>query len=158
MEAKAFTTFIRDYSLFKSEWLSTNILTLHKALIKSVMIYAYSACEFVADTHLWKSQHSQNKVFHSTGKFPWHTQAWVAHPTMKLCMQQPEQRSYKIMKINGRRAEWTQFGLHPPLCKKIMKMQMLMASGKAKSDTENIRGLSLLVVKHMTVQVTRQLL
>jgi hypothetical protein len=32
IEAKAFT-FIRVYSLFKSEWLSANIkLTLHKAL------------------------------------------------------------------------------------------------------------------------------
>jgi hypothetical protein len=40
-EAKAFRTFIRIYSLFKLERLSANIkLTLHKALIGSVMIYA----------------------------------------------------------------------------------------------------------------------
>jgi hypothetical protein len=35
IEAKAFRTFIRIYSLFKSEHLSTNIkLTLHKAQIR----------------------------------------------------------------------------------------------------------------------------
>jgi hypothetical protein len=43
-EAKAFLTFIRTYSLFKSERLSANIkLTLHKALIRSVMTYAVSS-------------------------------------------------------------------------------------------------------------------
>jgi hypothetical protein len=37
-EAKAFRTFIRIYSLFRSERLSANInLTLHKALFRSVM-------------------------------------------------------------------------------------------------------------------------
>jgi hypothetical protein len=45
--AKAFRTFIRIYSLFKSEWLSSNIkLTLHKALIRSVFTYACSTWEF----------------------------------------------------------------------------------------------------------------
>jgi hypothetical protein len=44
IEAKAFRTFIRVYSLFKSERLSANIkLTLHKALIRSVMTYASPA-------------------------------------------------------------------------------------------------------------------
>jgi hypothetical protein len=38
IEAKAFRTFIRIYSLFRSDRLSANIkLTLHKALISSVM-------------------------------------------------------------------------------------------------------------------------
>jgi hypothetical protein len=38
IEAKAFRTFIRIYYLFKSERLSAKIkLTLHKALIRSVM-------------------------------------------------------------------------------------------------------------------------
>jgi hypothetical protein len=42
--AKAFRTFIRIYSLLKSERLSAKIkLTLHKALIRSVMTYACSA-------------------------------------------------------------------------------------------------------------------
>jgi hypothetical protein len=44
IEAKAFRAFITIYSLFKSECLNTNIkLTLHKALIGSVMIYAFAA-------------------------------------------------------------------------------------------------------------------
>jgi hypothetical protein len=38
IETKAFRTFIRIYSLLKSEHLTSNIrLTLHKALIRSVM-------------------------------------------------------------------------------------------------------------------------
>jgi hypothetical protein len=38
IEAKAFRTFVRIYSLFKSEDLSANFkLTLHKVLIRSVM-------------------------------------------------------------------------------------------------------------------------
>jgi hypothetical protein len=40
VEAKAFRTFIRAYSLFKSERLSANIIsTRHEALIRSVMSY-----------------------------------------------------------------------------------------------------------------------
>jgi hypothetical protein len=55
IEAKAFRVLITTYSLFKSKRLSTNIkLTLHKALIRSVMTYAYPSWEFVADTHLLK--------------------------------------------------------------------------------------------------------
>jgi hypothetical protein len=43
-EPKVFGTFIRIYPLFRSEHLSTNIkLTLHKALISSVMTYACPA-------------------------------------------------------------------------------------------------------------------
>jgi hypothetical protein len=42
IKAKAFRTFIRLYTLFTSERLSANIiLTLHKALIRSVMTYAF---------------------------------------------------------------------------------------------------------------------
>jgi hypothetical protein len=41
IEAKAFRAFIRICSLFKNKCLSANIqLTLHKALIRSVMTYA----------------------------------------------------------------------------------------------------------------------
>jgi hypothetical protein len=41
IEAKAFRTFIRIYSLFKNERLSANIkLTLHKTIIRSVLTYA----------------------------------------------------------------------------------------------------------------------
>jgi hypothetical protein len=53
IQAKAFRTFIRIYSLFRSECLSANIkLTLHEALIRSVLTYACPAWEFVADTYL----------------------------------------------------------------------------------------------------------
>jgi hypothetical protein len=44
IEAKAFRTFIRIYSLSKSERISANIkLNLHKALIRPVMTYACPA-------------------------------------------------------------------------------------------------------------------
>jgi hypothetical protein len=45
-EAKAFKTFNRIYSLFKSKDLSPDIkLTLHKALITSIMSYPCPASE-----------------------------------------------------------------------------------------------------------------
>jgi hypothetical protein len=54
-DGKAFRTFIRLYSLFKNDRLSANIkLTLHKALISSVMTYVCPAWEFAADTCLLK--------------------------------------------------------------------------------------------------------
>jgi hypothetical protein len=44
IEAKAFTAFVTTYSIFKSKRLNINIkLTLHKALIKSLMTYACPA-------------------------------------------------------------------------------------------------------------------
>jgi hypothetical protein len=68
IEAKAFRTFIRIYSLFKSERLSANIkLTLHKTLIRSVMTYACLAWEFAAEYHLLKLQRLQNKVLRTIG-------------------------------------------------------------------------------------------
>jgi hypothetical protein len=70
IEAKAFRTFIRIYSLFKSERLSTNTkLTLNKALIRSVMTYACPAWKFAADNHLLKLQRLQNKVLLHHWKF-----------------------------------------------------------------------------------------
>jgi hypothetical protein len=68
IEAKAFRTFIRVYSLFKSERLNANIkLILHKVLIRSVMTYACPAWEFAADTYLLKLQCLQNRVLHTIG-------------------------------------------------------------------------------------------
>jgi hypothetical protein len=53
IESKPFRTFIRIYSLLKRECLSANIkVTLHKALIRSVMAYACPSCELAADTCL----------------------------------------------------------------------------------------------------------
>jgi hypothetical protein len=57
IEAQTFTTFIRLYSLLKCKSLRDNIkVTLHKALIRSVMTYACPAWELVADTYLLQSQ------------------------------------------------------------------------------------------------------
>jgi hypothetical protein len=101
IEAKAFRTFIRVYSLFRSELLSANIkLTLHKALIRSIMTYACPACKFVTDTHLLKLQRLKNKVLRTVGNFPRHTLFRDLHVAFripyvfdfitKLCRQQAE--------------------------------------------------------------------
>jgi hypothetical protein len=81
IEAKAFRTFIRIYSLFKSERLSINIkLTIRKALIRSNMTYACPAWEFAADNHLLKLQRQQNKVLLHHWKFSKvHTDSRFAH-------------------------------------------------------------------------------
>jgi hypothetical protein len=85
IEAKAFRKFIRIYSLFKSERLSTNItLTLHKALIRSTMTYASPAWEFAADSHLLKLQRLQNEVLHTIGNFPRRTPIRDLHMAFKL--------------------------------------------------------------------------
>jgi hypothetical protein len=53
IDAKAFRTFIRIYSLLKSERLSAKIkLALHMALIRTVIMYACPAWELAADTYL----------------------------------------------------------------------------------------------------------
>jgi hypothetical protein len=68
IEAKAFRTFIRIYSLFKNERLSANIkLTLDKDVITSVMTYACPAWEFVAEIHLLNLQLLQNRVLRTIG-------------------------------------------------------------------------------------------
>jgi hypothetical protein len=71
IQANAVRTFIRIYTLFKSERLSADIKqTLHKALITSVMTYAYPTWELVASTHLLKLQRLQKKVLGTIGNFP----------------------------------------------------------------------------------------
>jgi hypothetical protein len=134
IEAKAFRTFIRVYSLFKIERLSTNIkFTLHKALIKSVMTYVCPSWEFAADTHLIKLQRLQNKVLRTIGNFPRRTPVREIHMAFhlpyvydymtKLCRQQAEvilshgnenvrytgqgearHRKYKRLKLGGGQA------------------------------------------------------
>jgi hypothetical protein len=85
IEAKASRTFIRIYSLFKSERLSTNIkLTLHKALIRDIMTYAYPAWEFAADNYVLKLQRLQNKVLRTIGNFPRRTPFRDLHMAFKL--------------------------------------------------------------------------
>jgi hypothetical protein len=69
-----FRTFIRIYSLFRSEQLSAKIiLTLQKALILSIMTYTCPAWEFAADNHLLKLQLLQNEVLRTIGSFKAHT-------------------------------------------------------------------------------------
>jgi hypothetical protein len=101
VEAKAFKTFIRLHSLFKSERLSANIKsTLHKAQIRSLISYACLVSEFAADIHLLKMKRLQNKVFRTTGKFPRFTPVRELHMAFllpyiydyitKFCRQQAE--------------------------------------------------------------------
>jgi hypothetical protein len=101
IEAKAFRTFIKIYSLFKSERLGSNIkLILHKALIRSVMTYSCPAWELAADIYLLKLWRLQNKVFCTIENFPKRTSAHDLHTafnfpyvydyTTKLCRQQAE--------------------------------------------------------------------
>jgi hypothetical protein len=57
IETKAFRTYIRIYTVFRTESMSANInLTLHKALIISVMTYSCPSREFAADIYLLKLQ------------------------------------------------------------------------------------------------------
>jgi hypothetical protein len=99
IETKAFRTFIRTYSLFKNEHLSTNIkLNLYKAFIRSIMTYASPAWEFAVNIHLLKLQRLQNKVLRTTGNFPKRTPVRELHKAFnipfiydyitKLCRQQ----------------------------------------------------------------------
>jgi hypothetical protein len=101
IEAKAFRTFIRTYSLFKTKRLRANIkFTLHKALIRSEMTYASPAWEFAADTHLMKLKRLQNKVLRTIGNYPRRKPVSDMHLAFqipyiydyitKLCMQKAE--------------------------------------------------------------------
>jgi hypothetical protein len=86
IKANAFRTFIRIYSLFKSEQLSSNIkLTLHKALIRSVMTYSCNAWEFeAAESHLLKLQHLKNRVLRTIDNFPRHTSVCNMHEAFQI--------------------------------------------------------------------------
>jgi predicted transcriptional regulator len=85
IEAKVFRTFIRIYSLFKSGLLSANIkLTLHTALIRSVMTCANPAWELAADTYLVKLQRLQNEVIRTIGNFPGCTPIHDLHTAFNL--------------------------------------------------------------------------
>jgi hypothetical protein len=74
IEAKAFRTFIRICSQLKSDRFSAKIkLTLHMALIRTVITYACPAWELAVDTYLLKLQRLQNKVLRTIGNFPRYT-------------------------------------------------------------------------------------
>jgi hypothetical protein len=85
METKAFRTFIEIYSVFKCERLSTNLkLTLHKALIRSIITYACPTWEFAADNHLGRLQCLQNKVFCIIGNISRRTPVRDSHMAFKF--------------------------------------------------------------------------
>jgi hypothetical protein len=101
IEATSFRTFIKIYSLFKSERLSTNInLTLYKALASVIMTYACPAWEFAAYNHLLELQLRQNKILRNIGNFPKCTPVrdlymafkllYLYDYIIKLCRQQIE--------------------------------------------------------------------
>jgi hypothetical protein len=101
IEAKAFRTLITAHSLFKSERLSANFkFTLHKALIRSIIIYACTAWEFAVDNHLLKLHRLRNKVLRTIGIIPRRIPVRGVHMASKfpyiydyitiLCMQQAE--------------------------------------------------------------------
>jgi hypothetical protein len=115
-------------------------MTLHKALIRSVITYACPAWEFAADTRLHKLKRLQNEVLRTIGNFSRRTSVREMHMAFhltyvysymtKLCRQQAE----VILNHDN---------------------QMFAILVKAKPDIENIRGLNLAAVRHTTVQVTR---
>jgi hypothetical protein len=101
IEAKAFKTFIRIYSLFKSERLSANIkLTLYKTLVRSIITSACPVWELAVNTYLLKFQRMQNKVLRTIGNFPRRTPFRDLHTAFnlpyvydyitKLCRRQAE--------------------------------------------------------------------
>jgi hypothetical protein len=134
IDAKALKTFIRIYSLFKIERLSTNIeLTLHKALIRSVMTYAFPTWELAADTHLLKLQRLQIKVPRTIGNLPRFTPVCNLHTAFNL----PYVYHY-ITNVCRQQAEVVQNHETEHVC----------SIGKVKPD-------NLVVVKLRTVQVTK---
>jgi hypothetical protein len=83
--AKAWRTYLRTYSLFKCERLSTNIkITLCKALIRSVMTYACPTWEYAADAHLLKLERLQNRVLRATGNLDRRTMVCEMHVAFKI--------------------------------------------------------------------------
>jgi hypothetical protein len=79
IEIKIFRTFIRIYSLFKTEKLSANI-----KLMRSVMTYACPAWELATDTYLLKLQRMQSKVLRTIRNSPRCTPVRDLHTSFSL--------------------------------------------------------------------------
>jgi hypothetical protein len=138
IEAKAFRTFNRIYSVLRNERLSANLkLTLHKAVIRSVITYASPAWELAADTFPLKLQRLQNKVLRTIGNFPRRTPVRDLHTDFNL----PNVYDY-ITKLFRRQAEV------------IRNHENEHVRGIGQGEARH-RGLNFAVVKLMTVQVTR---
>jgi hypothetical protein len=139
IEAKVFRTFIRIYSLFKSERLRVNIkLTLRKALIRYVIIYACPALELAAAACLLKLQRLQNQVLRTTGNL----EIFQGEHRSAICTRLSTFHMYTIIQQNCAGNKLKSY--------KIMRMNMIAVQGIAKPDIENIRGLNLVVVKLTT--------
>jgi hypothetical protein len=83
--AKASYTYVRTYSLFRSVHLSTDIkFTLCKALIRSVMTYAYPTWEYGADTYLLKLECLPNRILYTIGNFAKCTPDHELHMLFKI--------------------------------------------------------------------------
>jgi hypothetical protein len=83
--AKALGIYIRIYSTFKSKHLSAHTkLILYRALIRSIMTYASSIWEFVADTRLMKLQCLQNRFLHAIGNLDWRSPVRDLHLAFKI--------------------------------------------------------------------------
>jgi hypothetical protein len=104
------------------------------------MTYVSPAWEFAAVTHLMKLQRLQIKVLSTTGNYTKSTPFRDILKTFKHLYVYDYVKNYA-----GNKQQLY----------KIMIMKMFAAMTKAKTDTKNIRGLNLVAVKHMIVQVTR---
>jgi hypothetical protein len=106
--------YIRIYSLFKSDPLNNNMkLTIHKALIRSIMVYACYTREYAADAHFLKPEHLQNRVLCAIGYFDRRTPVRETHMAFKipyvydyinLCTKQAEviqNNIHQIVRANG---------------------------------------------------------
>jgi hypothetical protein len=127
--------YLRIYSLFQSECLSTNMkLTLYRTLIRSLMSYARPTWEYAVDAHLLKLQRLQNRVRRAGGILDRRTLvremlvafkiSYVYHYVTKLCRTQAEV---------------------------ILNLRSPIVRGTGQGST---RGLNLAAVKPTTVQLT----
>jgi hypothetical protein len=139
IEAKAFRTLIRIYSILKSERSSANIkLTLHKALIRSVMTYACPAWEWAVETYLLKLQLLQYKILRTTGNFPRCAQVSDLHTAFNLpCVYDD------ITKLCRQHAEVLQ----------NYENEHIRGIGQGEARHRKWKELNLVVVKLTTVQV-----
>jgi hypothetical protein len=86
-------TYIRTYSLFKSERLSINI-ELYKDVIRSIMVYACPTWDSAADARLLKLQIQQNRVLSSTGNFDRRPLVHELHVAFRIPYVQITQLNY----------------------------------------------------------------
>jgi hypothetical protein len=142
IEAKAFRTFMKIYSLLKSERLSAKIkVTIHISLIRTVITYACHAWELAADTCLLKLQRLQYKILRTIGNFPRCTPVRYMHTAFSL----PYVYDY-ITKLCGKQAEAI----------RNYENEHVRRIGQCEARHRKYKSLILAVVKLTTVEVTRQ--